>query len=150
MNRQSLFLWTFIFLWSSCTSNNGKIEGNIQSQIERECEGEKCIIDISKSTPFKWKKFYVFTVNASLKTIEKEIGQPYPFYDDVGRRLIFLDQGNRIVYHEDIFPTVEQYAKDVVFDMPDSVLYRLYTDPIFEVRRYYLSDDEYFYLLSHK
>lgn len=149
-NRQLFFPLAFLFLWSSCTSNNGKIEGNIRSQIKRECEGEKCVIDISQSTRFKWKKFYYFTPDFSLKEIEKELDQPYPFYDDVGRRLVFLDQENRIVYHEDIFPTVERYPKDVVFQMPDSVSYRVYTSPVFEMRKYYLNDDEYFYLLDQK
>lgn len=133
----------------SCNKNgNRKLEQEIEAQISETCKTEDCTFDLSKVTTFKWSKFYVFKETASLETIEKSLNQSYPYFTDVARRLIFLDDNNKIIYHEDIFPNVEGVSnKEVVFFMPDTVSFRIYTNPNFSVTKEEL-DKGYYYILN--
>jgi hypothetical protein len=90
---------------------------------------------------------YVFKETASLEAIENALNQKYPYYNDVARRLIFLDSNGIIVYHEDIFPNVEAVMnKGVIFQIPDTSNYRVFTQPIFTVKTEKLDNGVYYVL----
>lgn len=142
-----LYISICLFLFN-CNNNNSKLEKKIEIEISKTCKLTQCTIDLSKVTPFKWSKFYVFKETASLETVEKAINQSYPYFEDIGRRLIFLDEDNNIIYHEDIFPSVEGLENGyVAFHMPDSVNFRIYTMSNFTVRKREL-ENGYYYILS--
>lgn len=147
MRNLLVFVFIDIFLFSCNNNGNGKLEQQIEARINETCKSEDCNIDLSKVTSFKWSKFYVFKETVSLETVEKAINQSYPYFSDVARRLVFLDKNNKIVYHEDIFPNVEGVRNnDIIFYMPDTVNYRVYTSPNFSVKKEQL-EKGHFYIL---
>lgn len=147
--RKSLILAIPIAILYSCHGNgNGELERKIEAHITNACKSKICTIDLSKITSFKWKRFYVFKETSSLELVEQTINQKYPYFTDVARRLVFLDENNKIIYHEDIFPEVDGVtSKDIVFCVPDTVNFRVYTTPQFTVTKIEL-EKGYYYLLN--
>lgn len=152
MKKILVFIFISFYLVSCSTKdNNGKLEQKISISIDNKDCNNSCVVDLSKITPFKWNRFYIFKETTSNEAVEKAINQKYPYFGDVARRLIFLDKNNRIVYHEDIFPNVEGVSnKDIVFHMPDSVNYKVYTTPNFIVTKEKIKNNEYYYILNQK
>jgi len=147
-NMKNIIILTLILMFQSACNknNNGKLEQRIASRIAGVCGKQDCSIDLSKITWFKWTKFYVFKETATLATIETAIQQKYPYFTDIARRLIFLDENNTIVYHEDIFPNVEGVSnRDVIFDIEDTADYKVYTNVSFSVN--IRKTDKFFYYL---
>ena len=148
MKKLFVFILYATFLFSC--KKNGKLEQEIERHISKVCKNSDCVIDLSKVTSFKWSKFYVFKETASLETIEKAINQNYPYFTDIARRLIFLDENNNIVYHEDVFPNVEGVThKEVIFFIPDSLNFSTYISANFTVTKEKLEKGHY-YLLNQK
>jgi hypothetical protein len=147
MKQYYIYVLTCFLLFSCSKNGNGELEQKIEARITATCKGEDCSIDLSKVTSFKWSKFFVFKETSSLETVERAINQSYPYFTDVGRRLIFLDESNKIVYHEDIFPNVEGVKnKEVVFYIPDTIDFKVYTNPNFIVTKEELEKGHYFIL----
>lgn len=148
MTMQMLFISAFFVLIGCKNNGNGALENRIALSISENCKDENCIVDISKITPFTWHKMYVFKETASLEAIENALNQKYPYYNDVARRLIFLDSIGTIVYHEDIFPNVEGVMNNgVLFQIPDTSNYRVFTQSIFTVTTEKL-DNRVYYVLN--
>lgn len=147
MKKQIVFVAVFL-LFIGCQNNgNGILENEIASSIEKNCKNEICEIDISEITSFKWHRMYVFKESASLEVIEKVLNQKYPFFPDVARRLIFTDSSNKIVYHEDVFPNVEgAMDREVVFMIPETLNYKVFTNPKFTVTKEKIDKGEYYIL----
>jgi uncharacterized protein YigE (DUF2233 family) len=90
-----------VFFLISCKDDS------IAAKLYRKCNGqEKCLQPLKSVTNFKWQKVYVFRAGASLEEIEKVLGIPYKQWQDIGDRIIFVDNG-QVVYHEDYFPYPE-------------------------------------------
>lgn len=74
------------------------------------------------------------------------LGISYPYFEDVGERIIFLFKG-KITHNEDYFPTFEgRQEDDLAFKMNDSLNIRSFTNPNFEVKRIQYSDKGYYLL----
>lgn len=113
-------------------------------------DGDGCSIDLSKITPFKWRKLFVFNEAAQLELIEKAMNRNCPYWEDVARRLVFLDENGEIAYHEDVFPGFDGVESgEIVFDIPDSLDSKVYTNPKFVVKRE-ATGDGYYCLLSQQ
>lgn len=131
--KKIFYFFIFIFLFSCQQENKGKLEKKISDYIEKNCYTDTCYIDMNDIINFEWKKLYVFKENASLETIENIIGRDYPYYLDVGKRMIFVDENRKIVYHEDIFPRTYFMNKEIFFNLPDSASYRIFKNKEFKV-----------------
>lgn len=131
-------------------ANKGKLERKIEKHIENQCSNDICTIDLSDITEFQWDKLYVFNESATLDTIENVIGQNYPFFTDIARRMVFINSNNIIVYHEDVFPLASQFVNgQVLFNLSENVTYRLFSHKVFEVRKYY-TEKGYYYVLDQQ
>lgn len=147
MTKQIVLITALFFLICCNNNSNGKLENKISTSIQENCKNETCEVDITKIISFKWNKLYVFKETASLEIIEKVLNQKYPYYADVARRLILTDNNDKIIYHEDIFPNVEGVMnKEIVFLMPDTTVYRLFTNGIFTVTKEKIDKGEYYIL----
>jgi hypothetical protein len=147
MKKQIVFIIVLFFFIGCQNNGNGKLENEIATSIKENCKNDNCEIDISKVTTFKWKKLYVFKETASLEVIEKVLNQKYPYFTDIARRLIFTDSKENIIHHEDIFPNVEGIMNnEVVFLMPDTISYRVFTNPNFIVSKEKIDKGEYYIL----
>ncbi len=125
----------YLFLTACGNKSQGVLEQEVVKHIERQCLTEKyCSFELSEVTPFEWNKLYAFKETAQLDEIEKVIGTKYPYFTDVAKRLVFIDEKNNIVYHEDVFPNVEKIEyRQIVFDIPDSINYRSFDKKPFNV-----------------
>ncbi|MDH6251250.1 hypothetical protein M2347_000977 [Chryseobacterium sp. H1D6B] len=147
--KKTIIFILIIFNIISCNekNDNSKFENQIVTLIKESCAAENCFIDLSEITSFKWNKLYVFKETASNAEVEKIINQKYPYFEDVARRFIFIDKNNKIVYHEDVFPNVEGLAdEDVIFDIPDSINYKIYTNHNFKVIKEKIKKGHYYIL----
>lgn len=125
-----------------------KLEKKIEHAINDKCDDlNKCNLNLSGVTNFNWNKLYVFKESAQPSEIEAAIGRRYPYYEDVARRLVFMDN-NKIVYHEDVFPSFEGIPNgQILFDMPDTVNYKVFLNKEFIVQKY-TEEKRYYYVLS--
>lgn len=148
--KMSLVLVSVLTFLFSCNENrNGKLAQKIDAHITEYCKEGICTINLSKITPFKWDRFYLFKETTSLEVVERVLNQEYPYFTDIGRRIIFLDDGNNIVYHEDIFPNVEGITnKDVIFYMPDTVNFKEFINPNFTVKKEKTKKGYYYILIQ--
>lgn len=146
--KRVFLLLLLIILINSCNKNgNGKFERRIEELINESCKNKNCFINISKVTSFKWSKLYVFKETASLKEIETVLNQTYPYYSDVARRIVFLDERDKIVYHEEMFPNVEGVMdKEVIFYISDTMNYNVFNNPNFVVTFEKLNQGFYYIL----
>lgn len=146
--KRVFLLLLLIILINSCNKNgNGKFERRIEELINESCKNKNCLINISKVTSFKWSKLYVFKETASLKEIETVLNQTYPYYSDVARRIVFLDERDKIVYHEEMFPNVEGVMdKEVIFYISDTMNYNVFNNPNFVVTFEKLNQGFYYIL----
>lgn len=143
---RELLIIVFAVLLLSC-NDNGKIESKIETYISNNCDQENCVIDLTEVLSFKWKHFYVFKETASLELVEQVLRQKYPYFNDVARRLVFTDESNNIIYHEDIFPDFEGVTNNsVIFSMPDTVNYKLYKQFEFTVKKEEIKSGYYYVL----
>lgn len=134
---------------SGCNEKHtGKMELKIEKYIKSNCNTlDSCKVDLSKVTSFQWDILYIFKETASLEEIQKIMGIEYPYYQDVARRLVFI-KNNQIVYHEDIFPNVENIEEgQIIFNIPDSINFIKFTKKQFNVKKE-ISGEESYYLLS--
>lgn len=70
---------------------------------------------------------YAFKYNADLEQIEEALGVKFPLNSGFTRKLVFLNEG-KIVYSEEAEVNVEHLeAGEVVFDMQDTEVYKMYT-----------------------
>jgi len=90
-------------------------DNSIAAKLYSKCDGQnKCIQQVKDVTNFKWDKIYIFSVGASLEDIEKTMGVPYKQWQDIGDRIIFVEN-DKVVYHEEYFPYPEHIEKDRTF-----------------------------------
>lgn len=147
MKKQIIFIAAFFFFIGCLNNGNGKLENEIATSIKKNCKSENCQVDISQLTTFRWSKLYVFRETASLEVVEQILNQKYPYYVDVARRLVFTDNTNKVIYHEDVFPNVEGVKnQEVIFLMPDTITHRIFANPIFTVTKQKIVDGEYYVL----
>jgi hypothetical protein len=96
-------------------------------------------------TNFKWDKVYIFYVGASLENIEKVLGVPYTQWQDVGDRIIFVNQG-KVVYHEEYFPYPEHIEKGrTFFELNKAPYIGEYNTAMFEVTKEVNDKGELYY-----
>jgi hypothetical protein len=130
----------------SCTQYKGELEIKIERNIKSDCM--LCTIDISSITSFRWSKFFVFRETCSEEEINRVLKQNYPYFSDVSRRIVFLDEHNKITYHEDTFPNPETIVNgEIVFDIGSNMNYREFSREPFEVMKI-INGDKYYYLLN--
>ncbi len=122
---KNLIFICFLIILSCKTDVND--DNTIISKIEANCHNNiPCnflMADVIKSD---WDTMYYFTESVSLKEVNEKIGLNYPYFSDIAKRVIFI-KNNSIVYHEDIFPSVEKPKnKEWSIGLPDSINYQKY------------------------
>jgi len=111
MKKLGLILLLFLIL-CSCKKS---LKDKIIAKFEEKCKGDSvCIIDLKELTDFKWDKFYLVDLGVDP---DKALGFRYPYWEDMATRIIFT-LGNRVTYHEDEFPDLDnKYDGGLAFDI---------------------------------
>ena len=103
------------------------IENKIANKIESTFKGKSCSIDIRDITDFDWDKMYVFNYTATSEEVKSIIGSAPSAFTELTRRIIFTWK-NKIIYSEENETAVEGVVnKQVVFDMPNTKNFKLYS-----------------------
>lgn len=146
--KRILYILILPVLLLGCNNQyKGKLESKIEKHIDKNCTGA-CTIDLTDITDFSWDKLYTFDESVSLDTIERVLGQKYPYYTDIARRMIFVDADNNIVYHEDVFPYTEGVIEgQIVFVKPESFSYCVFSESKFNVKKIETAET-YYYILE--
>lgn len=120
MNKIPVLILIIAFL--SCNESN--IQSPLGIKVQSTCHGKTtCVVEFSSILDESWDKFYIFKESASLEYINNTLGFRYPYFEDIGKRFIFI-KNDSIIYHEDIFPSIAPlYDYELVFDLPDSSKY---------------------------
>jgi hypothetical protein len=146
MNRLSVF---FLGIFLLGCENKSAIEQKIFDLVNENCTSFPCNVALSDILNGDWKKLYVFKPTATLEDIEKALGFQYPFWDDVGKRFIFVNSENKIVYQEVMFPTYSGLSNDdIIFPMKYEEVYRLYENAPFIVEKINFPDGHYYTLVQ--
>lgn len=100
----------------------------IAARIDDACKSvSPCTINIKDVTDFQWDKMYAFKYHADLEQIEEALGVKFPLNNEFTRKLVFLKEG-KVVYSEEAEVNVEHLeAGEVIFDMQDMEVYKMYT-----------------------
>ena len=116
-----------LFLLEITGCKHTEFDDKIARKVKAACKGDGlCTIEIKDVTEFQWDKMYVFKYNSSIEDITKAIGSSPGHYSEFTRK-IFFTRGNRIVYSEEEDANVERLLNgEVVFDIPDSINYKVY------------------------
>ncbi|WP_121964635.1 hypothetical protein [Myroides sp. N17-2] len=113
--RYFICLILLVVLFFSNCSRNSDFDSIIEQKVEL-CVNKTndCILDFSELICPEWDTMYYFSVGVSLDEIEQIIGGSYTEWEDIGDRVVFLNNG-KIVYQKYWFPTIDQAIKGVVF-----------------------------------
>ncbi len=88
---------------------------SIVAENWRKCGGKTdCIIDFSTAMRFEWDTMYYYSIENSLDSIQPDLKFDYNKWEDIGDRVFFV-KDNRIVYHQDWFPSVDKPIKGAIF-----------------------------------
>jgi len=135
---------------AGCHSNT--MEGRIANAIRKSCKSDTCTIRIRNLTDFTWDKMYVFKYGATREEINKAIGAPLEHYTEFTRKIIFVS-GRKIVFSEEEKTNIEGLVdNEVVFDLLDTVNYRVYTvdQAVFRAREKPFDKGKYYELEQAK
>ncbi|MGH2666303.1 hypothetical protein [Flavobacterium sp.] len=137
--RKIVFFLSFLLIISCDESSDSQIG----KKIKEVCTTQNCEINMTDIVPEQWDYMYIFKTGASLEFINSKLGFQYPYFEDIGNRMIFV-KGNNVIYHEDEFPNPERIKKgEVIFDLGDSIYTKVKREnAIFSVH----SEGEYFKL----
>lgn len=135
-----------LFLSISFSSCKDK---SIAAKLYSNCEGQnKCIRHVKDVTNFKWDKVYIFSIGASLEDIEKTLGVPYKQWQDVGDRIIFVENG-KVVYHEEYFSYPEHIEKGrTFFELSKAPFVGQYSTATFSVTKQINDKEELYYVVT--
>ena len=93
---------------------------------------------------------YVFQATAGLDDINKALGFEYPYFEDVGYRVVFL-KNNKIVYHDDYYPTFDdEMYTSIVFDLSNDESFKLFSveNAIFKIDKKEIEEIQTYFVLS--
>jgi hypothetical protein len=112
-----------LLIFTSCNSIDSKIISEFEIQKSKT---DSCMINISDIVDFKWDTMYAFAYDATYSDISKVIGTKPNNVHELTRKLIFT-LNDSIVYYEEHSIDIEKLKKnEVVFDIPDSMSYKVY------------------------
>lgn len=79
-------------------------------------QASACSMDLAEFASFPWQKMYFFRTGVRQETISQVIGVPYPDYDTVTERFVFVEDG-RIAHNEDHYPDYDgKRTRTLVFE----------------------------------
>ena len=97
------------FFVLSCISD--KTNSKISKEIRRKCPNlSSCVVNFNDLIKDDWDYVLITKEQISLEELNKLLGFEYPYFSDIGSRIIFV-KGNKVVYHEDEFPQTETVLK---------------------------------------
>lgn len=151
--KYSLGIFSTILFMLLTSCNQIKSDSIIGKKIGEYCkEDYPCVVEMEKIISGQWDTMFVFKEQVSLEEINKTIGFNYPFFEDIGKRILFI-KDKEVVYHEDEFPNAES-AKDgeIKFNMNDSTKIKSYgrKEAVFLVRRTDFDKGSYYELTPVK
>lgn len=113
--RGALLAATTAGLASGCSG--GGLYERMALWLDAHCaQAPACSMDIATFAAFPWQKMYFFGAGVRQDTISQLIGVPYPDYDTVTERFVFVD-GGRIARNEDHYPDYDgKRARTLVFE----------------------------------
>jgi hypothetical protein len=117
-----------LILELTCCSDSkpGPIERKIAAKIAACKDQAPCRIVMSEITDFQWDRMYAFKYGATREDVQIVLGTPPSQYTEFTRKIVFLNQGT-VVYIEENPSNIEHpTAGEVIFDIPDSDVYRAY------------------------
>ncbi len=92
-------------------------------------------MNLSKIAPFEWDTLYVFSNKAHLSDVENILKMEYPGIKSVSTSWVFIHD-HKIVYYEEIFIVSDKDDNiRAFFNVPDSSLYKIYTNKEFKIER---------------
>ncbi|MCG7856950.1 hypothetical protein MD537_08230 [Flavihumibacter sediminis] len=137
------YLLFLSFILTSCKDNS------IAAKLYIKCDKQDtCIRQVKDVTNFKWDKVFIFPVGASLEEIEKVLGVPYKQWQDVGDRIILVNQG-KVVYHEEYFPYPEHVESGrTYFELRKAPYIGQYNTATFSVTKQENEKGERYYVMT--
>lgn len=131
-----IIICLFFTVFQSCTPK--KLSDQITDHINNMNIQNDSIhyLNLSEITSFKWDTLYVFSGRAHLKDVENILELKYPGIKSISTSWVFI-QNRKIVYYEELCIISESDGNDiqVFFDVPDSTIYKIYTNQEFKIKR---------------
>lgn len=102
---------------------NDKTDSKISKEITDKCPNlSSCLINFSDIIKDDWDYVLITNEQISLEELNKLLGFEYPYFSDIGSRIIFV-KDNKVVYHEDEFPQAEKVLKGTLkFNLENNFL----------------------------
>lgn len=128
-----------------------EFEKGIELKYNTICKGsDSCMLNIKEATTFSWEKMYVFKTTASLEIINEVLGFTYPYYEDVAERIVFV-RNNKIIYHDDYYPTFDDgIYTSLVFDLSSGLSYKSFSSDsaVFKIEKIEIKGKQTYFVLS--
>lgn len=153
MRKYLYLIFCFFFFFSCSNYKKSEFEKGVELKYNKTCiDSSVCIVNIKEITNFKWDKMFVFKTTASLEIINEALGFDYPYFEDVAERIVFV-KDNKIIYHDDYYPTFDDNVyTSLVFEIGSGLPYKSFnTDrAIFEIKKKEIENKQVYYVLSQK
>lgn len=143
--KRILIILVVFMIYSCSNTSDSKISRKLQNTCAE--QGSNCIISLNEIITEDWDYVLISTESFSLEDLNNQLGFEYPYFTDIGKRIIFV-KGNKVVYYEDEFPDPEQIKKgEVYFDMGNNNFMKIERDKaIFKV----VKENNYYILTNNK
>lgn len=129
-NKLFLFIASIVIL--SC--NNINSTSKLSNLIVDECPNlSSCIINLDDIIEEDWDYVLITNQQISLSQLNSLLGFEYPYFSDIGNRIIFV-KNKKVIYHEDEFPEAETTSKNTLrFEIKNNYLKLKKSDSKFSV-----------------
>jgi hypothetical protein len=115
-------LFLSVVLLQSCKNSNCS---RIVEKLSDFCPWQSvdCFVRLEDVVQKDWDYVFIASETLSLEEINKHLGFKYPYFEDIGKKIIFVKE-NKVVYYEDFFPYVDKKRScELLFEFKDDRFY---------------------------
>lgn len=113
MVMQKVIIILMVLMIYSCTNS---FESKIDYMVGKICFDQEggCIVALKDLIVEDWDYVLISNEAFSLEELNNQLGFEYPYFMDIGNRIIFV-KGEKVIYHEDEFFNPDNIKEGKVF-----------------------------------
>lgn len=130
-------LFLSVFMFQGCEDSKCSKIGKKLSDICSSLQNNDCLISLTDIVQEDWDYVFLASEQLSLEEINEYLGFNYPYFEDIGKKMIFV-KDNQVIYYEDVFPDYDNRRScELLFEFRDERHYLKIKreDAVFKVLR---------------